>query len=297
MIERVVVPVDFTTESDRALLVAPLLARRAGAHIELVTVAEPITRTRVEERLGELAGRTGEGTTWWVIESGGPREAALLTQLHRDEKALWCVGSHARGAWSELLFQSVSEDLVRDAHLPVILVGPHVVEAPAGQVLAVALDGSEQSEIIVAPAADLATALGMTPRLIQVADEGAADLPSDAVETGYLARVAEQLPSLGHGVTDYDVLHGGHPARDIADYVSAQRDVGMVALATRGLAGSARVLQGSTAFDLAHRASVPGADPAPRLTAITSECFVLPECFAPVRPGGKHSHGAKHSDE
>jgi nucleotide-binding universal stress UspA family protein len=31
----------------------------------------------------------------------------------------------------------------------------------------------------------------------------------------------------------------------------------MVGLATRGLAGSARVLQGSTAFDLAHRASVP----------------------------------------
>jgi nucleotide-binding universal stress UspA family protein len=257
MIERVVVPVDFTTESDRALLVAPLLARWAGAHVELVTVAEPVDRSRTEERLGEVAERIGDGTTWRVIESGGPPEAALLTQLHRDEKALWCVGSHARGPWSELLFQSVSQDLVRDAHVPVILVGPHVVEAPAGHVLAVALDGSEQSEVILGPAADLAVALGMTMRLLQVADEGAADLPSDAVETGYLARVAEGLPSLDPRRADYDVLHGKHPARDIADYVGAQRDVGMVGLATRGLAGSARVLQGSTAFDLAHRASVP----------------------------------------
>jgi nucleotide-binding universal stress UspA family protein len=257
MIERVVVPVDFTTESDRALLVAPLLARWAGAHVELVTVAEPIVRTRVEERLAEVAQRTGDGTTWRVIESGGPQEAALLTQLHRDEKAVWCVGSHARGAWSELLFQSVSEDLVRDAHVPVILVGPHVVETPSGQVLAVALDGSEQSEVILAPAADLAVALGMTLRLLQVADDAAADLPSDAVETGYLARVADGLPSLDRRHADYDVLHGGHPARDIAEYVGAQGSVGMVALATRGLAGSARVLQRSTAFDLAHRASVP----------------------------------------
>jgi nucleotide-binding universal stress UspA family protein len=139
----------------------------------------------------------------------------------------------------------------------VILVGPHVVEAPTGQVLAVALDGSEQSEVIVGPAANVATALGMMPRLIQVAGPGAEDLPSDAVETGYLARVAERWPSFDHGVADYDVLHGGHPARDIADYVAAHREIGMVALATRGLAGSARVLQGSTAFDLAHRARVP----------------------------------------
>ena len=136
MIERVVVPGDFSAESDRALSIAPVLARWAGAGVELVAVAEPVDRAGVESRLAELAEGVGDNATWRIVESGGPAEAALLTELHRDEKALWCIGSHARGAWSELLIDSVSEDLVRDAHVPVVLVGPHVDAPPFGRVLA-----------------------------------------------------------------------------------------------------------------------------------------------------------------
>ena len=257
MIERVVVPVDFSAESDRALSIAPVLARWAGAGVELVAVAEPVDRAGIESRLAELAEGVGDNATWRIVESGGPAEAALLTELHRDEKALWCIGSHARGAWSELLIDSVSEDLVRDAHVPVVLVGPHVDAPPFGRVLAVALDGTEESEVILPAAAALGGALGMTLRLLQVAGKGREDLPTDSIETGYLARAAETMPSMKSTLTDYDVLHGDHPARDLADYVAAQRDVGLVALATRGLRGGARLLHGGTAFELAHRAVVP----------------------------------------
>jgi nucleotide-binding universal stress UspA family protein len=257
MIERVVVPVDFTAESDRALLVAPVLARWAGAAVELVTVAEPVDRPGIEAQLVELAEGIGDNAMWRIVESGGPPEAALLTELHRDEKALWCVGSHARGAWSELLIQSVSENLVRDAHVPVVLVGPHVTTQPSGPVLAVAVDGTEESEVILPAAAALGGALGMTLRLLQVAGKGAEEIPADSVETGYLVRAAEHVPSIKPHLEDYDVLHGDHPARDLAEYVAAQRDVGMIALATRGLRRGARLLHGGTAFDLAHRAVVP----------------------------------------
>jgi nucleotide-binding universal stress UspA family protein len=257
MIQRVVVPIDFSAESDRALLIAPVLARWAAAAVELVTVAEPADRAGTESRLAELADVLGENATWRIVESGGPAEAAMLTELHRDEKALWCIGSHARGAWSELLFDSVSEDLVRDAHVPVVLVGPHVECQPSGRVLAVAVDGTKESEVILPAAADLAGALGMTLRLLQVAGKGRDDLPTDSIETGYVARAAATMPSMQSQPPDYDVLHGDHPARDLADYVAVQRDVGLVALATRGLRGGARLLHGSTAFQLAHRAVVP----------------------------------------
>lgn len=257
MIERVVVPVDFTDESERALLVAAVLARWAGASVELVTVAEPVDRAGLEARLAELAEGVGDDATWRIAESGGPPEAALLTELHRDEKALWCIGSHARGKWSELLIRSVSEDLVRDAHVPVVLVGPHVTDVPSGRVLAVALDGTEESEVILPAAAQLGDALGMTLRLLQVAGKGAEGLPRDAVEVGYISRVAQTMPSMEQQLADYDVLHGDHPARDLADYVDAQPDIGMIALATRGLSGRARLLHGGTAFELAHRAMVP----------------------------------------
>jgi nucleotide-binding universal stress UspA family protein len=254
MIERVVVPIDFSAESERALSIAPVLARWAGAGLELVTVTEPVDRTGIEAQLAELAEGLGDDATWRIVESGGPAEAALLTDLHRDEKALWCIGSHARGAWSELLLDSLSEDIVRDAHVPVVLVGPHVACQPSGRVLAVAIDGTEESEVILPVAATVGEALGMTVRLLQVAEKGWEDLPTDSVETGYLARAAEKMPSMR---VDYDVLHGDNPARDLADYVAAQRDVGLIALATRGLRGRARLLHGSTAFELAHRAVVP----------------------------------------
>jgi nucleotide-binding universal stress UspA family protein len=54
-----------------------------------------------------------------------------------------------------------------------------------------------------------------------------------------------------------DVLHGRNPAHDLVDYADRQDDLGMLALATRGLGAGRRVLHHSTTFDVAHRAPVP----------------------------------------
>lgn len=256
MIERVVVPVDFSPESDRALVTAPILATWADAKLELITVVNPEDRVDVESMLGRMAGDVGEAS-WRVVESSDSVEAALVDELRRSENELWCIGSHARSALGEMLRDSFSENLVRDADVPVVLVGPHATAAPSGRVLAVALDGTKESEAILGDVADLARALGMSLRLLQVGGPGASDMPPDASETAYLSRAATKVPNIEHDAVDYDVLHGGHPARDLADYVAVHSDVGMVALATRGLRGHARLLHGSTAFELAHRATVP----------------------------------------
>jgi nucleotide-binding universal stress UspA family protein len=257
MIDRVVVPVDFSAESDRALITAPVLANWAGAGLELLTVVEPSERASLEPKLTAAARGLGNGTTYRIVQSGGRPESVLLTELHAGHKELWCVGSHARGAFSELFRESLSEDLIRDAHMPVVLVGPHCTTAPVGRFLAVALDSTDESEDILTAAADLAPALGMTLRLLQVADTGVEPLPADAIETGYLAHVAEKITPITRSEVDYDVLHGDDPAHSISDYVACHADVGMIALATRGLSGRARLIRGSTAFELAHRARIP----------------------------------------
>ena len=95
MIERVVVPVDFSAESDRALVTAPVLASWAGADVELLTVVKPSEGPDVEPKLAETARRLGNETTFRVVESGGLPEAVLLTELHAGRKELWCIGSHA----------------------------------------------------------------------------------------------------------------------------------------------------------------------------------------------------------
>ncbi len=255
MIERVVVPVDFAPESDRALVVAPVLADWAGASVELITVIDPNDRAEVEPKLATIAGDIGHGATWRIVDSGAPKGAVLVTELQRGENELWCVGSHARGAVGELLVGSLSEGLVRDAHVPVVLVGPHTAAAPSGRVLVVALDGTDQSEAILPVAAALAGELGMTLRLLQVGEPK--PLPPDVWETAYLSMAARKVPSIERKAVDYDILHGSHPAHDLADYIAKHPDVGMVAMATRGLSGGARLRQGSTAFELAHRAVVP----------------------------------------
>ena len=255
MIERVVVPVNFTEESERALLVAPVLANWAGANVELVTVVEPVERPEVEPRLSQLAEAYGQGTTWRVVETGGPLEPVLVTELRRRENELWCVGSHARSATGELLFRSISEELVRDAHLPVALVGPHVNAPPQGRVLAVALDGTPPSEAILPVASALAVGLGMTVRLLQVGEAGSCW--QQTRPRPRTSRRGPQGPTIERHAADYDVLHGKHPAHDVADYVAAYPEIGMLAVATRGVTGGARLRHGSTSFELAHRAGIP----------------------------------------
>ena len=254
MLERVVVPVDFTADSEWAIIPAIRFAEWSGTRLELVSVVAASDRSQVEHRLGMLAATAGrQGADCRVIESDGPAEPVLVAELQRRRNALWCLGSHARSAVGEMLRGSVSEDVVRDAHAPVVLVGPNCTTAPSGRVLAVALDGTEHSEAIITSAVDLATSLGMTVRLLQVGDQS----PADSRETEYLATAARKIPAMAGGPIDSGVLHGRHPAHELADYVATYPEIGLVAMATRGLSGVERLRHGGTAFELAHRAVVP----------------------------------------
>lgn len=255
MLERVVVPINFTSESDRAIPIAMAVAGRVRANVELVTVVEPIGRDEAEVNLGRMARDLGDAVRWRVLESGGPPEAALLTEFHRRSGSLWCVGSHGRGALGEALLGSLSEDLVRDAHEPVLLIGPHAGQVSDGAVLAVALDGTPRSEAILPAASELGADLGMNMRLLAVVDADSSDPPPDVSPTAYLARVAARIP--GAENVDYDVLHGRDAARALAEYVSHRPEIGIVALATRGLTGSARLRHGSTAFEVVQHSGVP----------------------------------------
>ena len=254
MIERIVVPVDGSAASERALLVAPTLGRWAGATVELLSIVEPSEAGDAGPRLAQMADGLGTDATVRIVESGGPLVPTLLNELHRDERSLWCVGSHARSAVAEMLVGSASEDLVRQAHVPVALVGPGVVGPPAGRVLVVALDGDELAATVIEPAAALAGALGMTLRLLQVFRAGVA-ARADVPETAYLTQVAGGRQ--GATIADYDVLHSRRPGRELADHARRDGSVGMVALATHGRAPAQRLLHPSVALDVARHAPVP----------------------------------------
>jgi nucleotide-binding universal stress UspA family protein len=255
MFDRIVVPSDLSSDSQRAIACAEVFARAAGVPLEVVSVVDPLRRTDVEP---VLAGRTALSTPHTqlrIIESVDVPEAVLGEELMADEDALWFLATHARGALGEALLGSRSEQLVRVARGAVVLVGPQTVAPTTTGVLAVALDGSKPTEAMLSSAVDLARQLGMKIRLLQVAEPPSSDGPRDWTETEYLAHLAGQITT--NEPVDYDILHGHHPAKDLADYLSTHPEIGMVAVATRAATGMERLWHGSTAFDLAHHSPVP----------------------------------------
>jgi nucleotide-binding universal stress UspA family protein len=257
VIERVVVPVDFTGPSDRALVVAAPLAARAGATLDLIRVVALGEAAEAEPALAELAARIGGGTSWRVVESSETVAEALVAELRRGHSELWCVGSRAKGPVGEIIWGSTSQELVRAAHAPVVLVGPHVEEMRPLAVMAVAVDGSEESEAILPVAADLAQGLNIALQLVQVGEAPSAPLSDDVVETAYLISAAGRVPTVPAASVEFDFLHGHDVASSMAAYVAGYHGISLVAMTTRGLRGRARLVHPSTAFDLARESPVP----------------------------------------
>ena len=148
---RILVPTDFSPESDRALDYALALARRYDARIYLAHVlapepflyAEPALAEATYEKLRQ-AGEQGmadilvsgklrgvphevlleEGNVWPVIEK-------LISQHEID---LLVTATHGRGKVQKVLIGSVAEEIFRQADCAVLTVGPRVKDEPAREV-------------------------------------------------------------------------------------------------------------------------------------------------------------------
>ena len=251
-IEHVIIPVDFSSASIAAAVHGKMLAERAGADVELVSVTSPLYANTTTTALRSVAAEQGDDVAFRVITTDSDDiEGRLVEEVFARPNTLWCVGSHGRTAIGEMLFGSVSANLVRDAEVPIVVMGPFATTRNHADVLAVALDGSDLGEQIVPSAVEMARTLGLRLRLLQV---GRNHLPADTNETVYLHRVAERLDP--DGAIDFDVLHGS--ADDaLVDYLERTGDVAMLAMATRGIPAGARMSVPSVTMRVLRRACVP----------------------------------------
>jgi nucleotide-binding universal stress UspA family protein len=249
---RVVVPVDFSEQSLAAVAVGQDLAMRGAASLQLLTISASNMVADSEAALAALSKSTGQSTSWRVIPSDSDPEITLVLEiLEAGDNSLWCLGSHGRTAFGELLFGSISADVVREVETRVVMVGPRACARPAAQVMLVAIDGTHLSAAILQSAVEVADTLKMSLRLVQVGQSGT---PIDSDESSYIRNFVEQLDAPHN--RDFDVLHG-EPASAIAEYVKETPDVGMVAMATRGIPAGARLTMGSTALSVLRHAEVP----------------------------------------
>jgi len=144
MYQRILVPIDGSETSERALQEAIKLA--AGkARLRLIYVIEEIYPLDAEgfafidsSALREAARHTGERILIQAekkaLHSGAPVETALLeaggqriASAIDDEARRWpaeliVIGTHGRSGLSRLLMGSVADGVVRGASIPVLLV-------------------------------------------------------------------------------------------------------------------------------------------------------------------------------
>lgn len=253
MFDHIVVPLDFSPESEQAIAHAVEFARRGHVPVELLSIATERRHADVAARLRDLAAEPGV-SSWTVVETDDDADDVLFDEALSNPSALWFVGSHVRTALGELLLGSVSQDLVRDVQRPMVMVGPNAAVPRVGDVIVATVDGSPESEKVVPVALEMARRFNLKLRLLQVAEAGGGG--GDVNETAYLARIAGRLPA--PGCRDYDVLHGRDAAAELAAYLDVHPEVCLLAMTTHGVpAGAARMIAGSTAFETTRRVEVP----------------------------------------
>jgi nucleotide-binding universal stress UspA family protein len=251
MTNTLLVPLDGTDDSMRALPVAARLAPALDADVVLVAA--------------ELPGTPGPSVDTWlpnVAVDLGPRGArteivasvevadALAAVAAAEMDPVVCMATHARAPAGRAWFGSVAETVLRELACPVVLVGPRCDPRwrPGGPIVA-ALDGSSAALDALGAAIDVDRAIGAGITLVHVAHPLDTDLVPDAV----LEAATKRFPN-------DDLLTCVCRSRDPEwEVVDCARRLGasLIVCSTHGRTGVSRALMGSVAMGIVRRAGCP----------------------------------------
>lgn len=274
MLKTILLPLDGSSLSERALTYAAVLARRCEATVVLVEAvlahtfpgvnpseAQTEVTTGAEQYLNTAAERlSADGIVTETHVYYDHPVHAILDAATRRRADLIVMSTHGRGGLSRMLYGSVADQILRRATVPVLLV-PSIVEhawpADGPLSLLVPLDGSELATQALRSAGLLTEAFGSRGTLLRVVQpvpyplygEGYAYVPYDedaevADARHYLDEQAARLVERGVRVTTDVVV--GDPARAIGEVARAQ-GVDVVVMATHGHGGLSRLILGSVA--------------------------------------------------
>jgi nucleotide-binding universal stress UspA family protein len=147
-IRKILVPTDFSAYAEEAFRVAYTLARVAGAEVILFHVAEPPAVISEGGRLLANPGKADAEDLWGrfhsiqggdnqvrvehqVIVADRPRAGHILELLDKLGCDLIVMGTHGRSRLKRVLFGSVTENVVRLARCPVMVVkAPQALAEP-----------------------------------------------------------------------------------------------------------------------------------------------------------------------
>lgn len=297
MYRLILVPLDDSPFSARAIPLALRIARHTGGSIELVHVHERVVygsgapaadrlldmdiRRDMREKLEALRDRVAAKAGLPVTASFLDGEIASALQAHVESRGIDLVvmTTHGRGGPSRAWLGSVADALVRRLRVPILLarsrtVGPVGVAAPPVRRVLVALDGSPIAEEVLERALALGTPNQTEYLLFRVVTPAAAvplRYPGDPVGSvlaypSEIGLATEAARNYLVGVAER-IRRPGVPVNvRVAVHTQPARaiidmahevDADLVALVTHGHGSLVRVLLGSVADKVIRGARVP----------------------------------------
>lgn len=258
MVQHLIVPVDGSDASWRAVDVAVGLARRSDSSIDVVEVVfDERDVTDAEARLTERLDQhdtSGVQVSTHVRVAAESVAEAIGNEVEQHPEVTVVLASHGRGR-SAALLGSVAEELLERIFGPVLVVGPHTTTDTFEGPIIVTVDGSDASESVLPLAAAWGIELGVEPWIVEVTDPDTS-VSGDVSESAYPARLARRLAkNSGHSV-QFEVLHGEHIHDEVADFASSL-GAALIVASTRGRTGMSRFVIGSTAAAIVRHAPCP----------------------------------------
>jgi nucleotide-binding universal stress UspA family protein len=285
----IMVPTDGSGFDREAIRVALRIAERSEAKVRLARVlatgsffslaaaaegtaiAAELVRSERDRALSELYALAAEcrasvGADISVDLHTGPVADVLQQYAARHAVDLIVMSTHGRTGISRLSLGSVTDSLIRNTSVPVLVVKPpasylNPQVADGFKHFVVPLDGSTLAEQILPRVTTMATLEEASVTLLHVLTsesrshgEQAVGLPVPdekiSIAREYLARIAKRLRRAGVAVRT-EILERDEVAEAIGEFAVREK-VDLVAIATHGRGGMARLLRGSVADAVMH---------------------------------------------
>lgn len=280
--DTILVPLDGSPLAEAATTPAVFLAGRTGARLRLLAVHRPPSpppglfstarggpqsveagQAILRGYLDALKDRLQDQSATPVdaeVQHGVPVER--IAAAARNGVGLVVLASHGRGGSSRMWLGSVTDTLVRQLSIPILVVRPPAnggapADAASFRRVLIPLDGAPETEAILETALRIVGTDGVEYILVRVctplhpllmAVASRAEIERDtagerAIAADYLGRVAERLRARGATVTT-EVRFSLEPAREILA-AATERGATLVALATHGRGPLGRFMLGS----------------------------------------------------
>jgi nucleotide-binding universal stress UspA family protein len=215
----------------------------------VVTTVSPGLETNDRAELEAHARRIhGCQTTSVVLDSNDPVDD-LTEFAQRHPHALICLATHARTAIGELVFGSMTDDLLRRVARPILAIGPSVdpTSAPSDNLL-VAVDAFTLKTSLPAAVGTWQASFGGTVELVEaVVPRTNAEAVARPTELGQMSSVFPDAR--------LTTVESRDPARAIIDVAAESRSV--IAVATHLHHGLDRIILGSVAWEVVRYSPTP----------------------------------------